>query len=159
MHKKTHFLTQSALIAALYVVLTLVAAMLGLASGTIQIRLSEALTVLPALTPAAIPGVFVGCILGNLLSGGLPWDVVFGSLASLIGVLGTYLLRGKSKWLYPIPTILSNALIIPAVLIHVYGIEDAYWVLVLTVGIGEILSAGVLGILLYTAVSKTKLFR
>ena len=153
------FLTQASLIAALYVVLTLVAAMLGLASGTIQVRLSEALTVLPALTPAAIPGVFIGCILGNMLSGGLPWDVVFGSLASLIGAVGTYLLRGKSKWLYPIPPILANVLIVPAVLIRVYGVQDAYWFLMVTVGIGEILSAGVLGILLYNAVGKAKLFR
>ena len=159
MNKKTHFLTEAALIAALYVVLTLVAAMLGLASGTIQLRLSEALTILPALTPAAIPGVFIGCILANILTGGLPWDIVFGSLASLIGALGTYLLRGKGKWLYPLPPILANALIVPAVLIRVYGETDAYWFLVLTVGIGEVISAGVLGLLLYNAVRKTKLFR
>ena len=159
MKKRTHFLTQAALIAALYVVLTLLAAMLGLASGTIQVRLSEALTVLPALTPAAIPGVFVGCILGNLLSGSLPWDVVFGSLASLIGAVGTYLLRKKSKWLYPIPPILANTLIVPAVLIRVYGIEDAYWFLALTVGIGEVIAAGVLGTLLFNAVKGTKLLR
>ena len=159
MRKKTRFLTQASLIAALYVVLTLVAAMLGLASGTIQVRLSEALTILPALTPAAIPGVFIGCILGNMLSGGLPWDIVFGSLASLIGAVGTYLLRGKSKWLYPIPPILANVLIVPAVLIRVYGVQDAYWFLTVTVGIGEIISAGVLGLLLYNAVGKTKLFR
>ena len=159
MKKKTHFLTRAALIAALYVVLTLLAAMLGLASGTIQIRLSEALTVLPALTPAAIPGVFVGCILGNLLSGGLPWDVVLGSLATLIGAVGTYLLRGRSRWLYPIPPILANTLIVPAVLIRVYGIEDAYWFLALTVGIGEVIAAGVLGILLFNAVKGTKLLR
>jgi len=159
MKKKTHFLTQAALIAALYVVLTLLAAMLGLASGTIQIRLSEALTVLPALTPAAIPGLFVGCILGNLLSGGLPWDVVFGSLATLLGAAGTYLLRKKSQWLYPIPPILANTLIVPAVLIRVYGIEDAYWFLALTVGIGEGIAAGVLGMLLCSAVKGTKLFQ
>ena len=128
MNKKTHFLTQAALIAALYVVLTLVAAMLGLASGTIQVRLSEALTILPALTPAAIPGVFVGCLLGNLLSG-------------------------------PFPPVLANGLIVPFVLIRVYRVEDAYWFLMLTVGIGEIISAGILGILLYNAISKTKFFR
>jgi len=159
MNKKIHFLTEAALIAALYVVLTVLSAMLGLASGTIQVRLSEALTILPVLTPAAIPGVFIGCILANTVTGGLPWDIVFGSLASLIGLCGTYLLRNRSRFLYPLPAILSNALIVPAVLIRVYGVEDAYWFLVLTVGIGEIIAAGVLGLLLHRALAKTALFR
>jgi len=159
MNKKIHFLTEAALIAALYVVLTVLSAMLGLASGTIQVRLSEALTILPVLTPAAIPGVFIGCILANTVTGGLPWDIVFGSLASLIGLCGTYLLRNRSRFLYPLPAILSNALIVPAVLIRVYGVEDAYWFLVLTVGIGEIIAAGVLGLLLHRALAKTVLFR
>lgn len=159
MNKKTHFLTESALIAALYVVLTVIPAMFGLASGVIQVRLSEALCVLAALTPAAVPGVTIGCVLANILTGGAPWDVVFGSFASLIGVSITYLLRQKSRWLYPLPTILANMLIVPFVLIHVYGVDDAYWFLVLTVGIGEVISAGALGEILYTSLHKTKLFR
>ncbi len=159
MNKRIRFTAHAALIAALYVILTMISAMFGLSGGVIQLRLSEALCVLPALTPAAIPGVFVGCILANTLTGGLPWDIVFGSLASLIGLIGTYLLRRAPKWVHPIPAIVSNMLIIPAVLIRVYGVEDAYPFLMLTVGIGEILSAGVLGVLLYTAVSGTKLFR
>ena len=159
MNKKVRFIAHAALLAALYVTLTVIAAMLGLSSGAIQLRLSEALCVLPALTPAAIPGVFIGCIIANTVTGGLPWDIVFGSLATLIGLIGTRLLRRAPKWVYPIPAIVSNMLIIPAVLIRVYGLEDTYFFLMLTVGIGEILSAGVLGILLYTAVAKTKLFR
>jgi len=158
MNQKLRFMSHAALLAALYVVLTLIASMFGLASGTIQLRLSEMLTVLPALTPAAIPGVWIGCILANILTGCLPWDIVFGSLATLLGLVGCYFLRRAPKWVLPLPTILANAAIIPAVLIRVYGFQDGYPFLFLTVAIGEILTAGVLGILLYTALARTKIF-
>ena len=157
--KKIRFLAYAAITSALYVVLTFLSSAFGLASGVIQIRLSEALTVLPAFTPAAIPGVFIGCLLSNLLTGCLPWDVVFGSLASLIGSLGTYFLRKKGKWIAPILPILSNAIIVPLVLQKVYGVPDSYPFLVLTVGIGEIIAAGVLGILVYRIVARTNLFK
>ena len=87
--------SQAAVIAALYVVLTFVSALMGLASGVIQVRLSEALTVLPAFTPAAIPGVFIGCLLSNLLGGATMLDVVFGSLTTLAAALLTRKLRAK----------------------------------------------------------------
>ena len=154
MKQKIRFLTQAALIAALYVVLTMLSALFGLASGAIQVRLSEALTILPAFTPAAVPGLFVGCLLANTLSGSLPWDIVFGSLATLLGAFGTYLLRRCSRWLAPLPPILANMLVVPVVLKRVYGFEDAYWFLVVTVGVGEVVSAGVLGMLLYYAVAR-----
>ena len=80
-------MTQAAIIAALYVVLTYLAGMLGLASGAIQIRFSEALTILPVFTPAAIPGLFAGCILSNLFTGCALPDIVVGSLATLIGAV------------------------------------------------------------------------
>lgn len=154
MKQKIRFLTQAALIAALYVVLTMLSALFGLASGAIQVRLSEALTILPAFTPAAVPGLFIGCLLANTLSGALPWDIVFGSLATLLGAFGTYLLRRCSRWLAPLPPILANMLVVPVVLKRVYGFEDAYWFLVVTVGVGEVVSAGVLGMLLYYAVAR-----
>lgn len=157
--KKVRFLANAAIVAALYVVLTLVSAMFGLSSGVIQIRLSEALTVLSVFTPAAIPGVFVGCLISNLLTGCLPWDVVFGSLATLLGAIGTYLLRKQTRWLAPLPPILSNVLIIPAVLQYVYGVPDSYPFLMLTVGLGEIAAAGVLGMVVYQTVARTKLFK
>ena len=147
MKQKIRFLTQAALIAALYVVLTMLSALFGLASGAIQVRLSEALTILPAFTPAAVPGLFIGCLLANTLSGALPWDIVFGSLATLLGAFGTYLLLRCSRWLAPLPPILANMLVVPVVLKRVYGFEDAYWFLVVTVGVGEVVSAGVLGML------------
>ena len=138
-------------IAALYVVLTMVAAAFGLASGAIQVRLSEALTILPVLTPAAVPGLTVECILANIVTGCLPWDVVFGSLATLIGAVGTRLLR-KNPYIAWIPPVVSNMVIVPIVLQKVYGVEDAWWYLMLTVGAGEVISCGILGLLLYHSV-------
>ena len=151
-------LTQGAMIAALYVVLTFIANLAGLASGVIQVRLSEALTILPVFTAAAVPGLAVGCVLANLLTGCAIWDVVFGSLATLIGAVGTRLLRGQSPVLAVLPPILSNIIIVPLVLQRVYGVEDAYWYLAMTVGAGEIISCGVLGLLLYSSLKKTKIF-
>ena len=150
-------LTIGGAIAALYVVLTLVANAFGLASGAIQVRLSEALTILPCFTAAAVPGLTVGCILANLVTGCAPWDVVFGSLATLIGAAGTYLLR-KKPLLAWIPPVLSNAIIVPIVLQKVYGVPDSFWYLMLTVGAGEVIACGILGLLLYKALSKTKIF-
>lgn len=157
MKNSTRYLTHAALIAALYVVLTLLSALFGLSGGVIQLRLSEALTVLPAFTPAAIPGLTVGCLLANALSGALPWDVVFGSLATALGALGTYLLR-RHRRLAALPPVAANVLMVPLVLQNVYGAPDAYWFLCLTVGVGELLTAGVLGTLLVRALEKRKLF-
>ena len=107
MNGKTKFLTQSAVIAALYVVLTYASNMLGLASGAVQLRFSEALTVLPAFTPAAVPGLFAGCLAANLLCGNMLFDVIFGSAATLLGAVGTYYL-GKNKYIAPLFPIISN---------------------------------------------------
>ncbi len=155
-NKKLLFLVHAAVIAALYVVLTYLANMLGLASGAIQIRFSEALTILPYFTPAAVPGLFVGCILANTLTGCAFWDVVFGSIATLLGAVGTYLIcKGmKRKWLSPIPPIVSNMLIVPWVISIVYGSEDSIPFLMLTVGAGEVISCGILGLILLHALQK-----
>ena len=147
-NSKALLVATGGVIAAMYVVLTVIANALGLASGAIQVRFSEALTILPVFTPAAIPGLTVGCVLANLITGCAPWDVVFGSLATLIGALGTWLLR-KKPMLAWIPPVISNMAIIPVVLQKVYGVPDAWWYLVLTVGAGEVISCGVLGLLLY----------
>lgn len=152
-NKKVLFLTQAAMIAALYVVLTFLANAFGLASGVIQVRLSEMLAILPYFTPAAIPGVYLGCVLANVLTGGCLLDILLGSLASLIGALGAYLLR-KNMWLVPLPTILANAIIVPFVLIFGYSVPDVWWYLVLTVGAGEVISCGILGMVLLFALKK-----
>lgn len=152
-NKKALFITQAAMIAAIYVVLTYFINAFELASGAIQIRISEALTILPVFTPAAVPGVFLGCLLSNLLTGCIVWDVVFGSLASLIGAVGTYLLR-KHKYLAPLPPIAANTLIVPFVLSYGYGIPGSIPFFMLTVGIGEVISCYVLGVLLMTVLGK-----
>ncbi len=152
-HNDARKLAVGGVIAALYVALTFVAAAFGLASGAIQVRLSEALTILPVFTATAVPGLTVGCILANLLTGCAPWDVVFGSLATLIGAVGTRLLK-NNPYIAWIPPVVSNAVIVPFVLQKVYGVEDAWWYLALTVGAGEIIACGILGILLYHSIKK-----
>jgi len=118
-NKNVLYLTQAAMIAALYVVLTMIANALGIASGNIQVRFSEALTVLPFLTPAAVPGLFIGCLIANLVTGAMLPDIIFGSLATLIGAIGTWMLgkaaHGKDEkqkklftWLSPLPPILAR---------------------------------------------------
>lgn len=163
MKRKNHavYLTQGAVIAALYVLLTWLSSLFGLSSGVIQLRISEALCVLPVFFPSAIPGLYVGCILANLLTGAAPWDVVFGSLATLIGAFGAYFIgkaaRGRVRWLSclaPLPTVAANALIVPLVLIYTYGATEAFSFLVFTVGLGELISAWGFGILLLMALKR-----
>lgn len=158
MKNNTLYLTQASLIAALYVMLTIISNFAGLASGVIQLRLSEMLTIIPVFTPAAIPGLAVGCAVANLATGCALWDVVFGTLATTLGALGTYYIGRKYPYAGPAFPIAANALIVPKVLQVVYGAEGTYWYFMLTVGIGEILSCGVLGIILYRVLKKTKIF-
>lgn len=149
--KGTQFLAEAAVIGAIYTVITLLFAPISF--GEVQIRFSEALTILPFFTPAAIPGLFVGCILSNLFSGALPLDIIFGSLATLIGAVFTYKLR-SFKWLAPVPPIVANAVIIPFVLYYGYGINLPIPFMMFTIGVGEIISCGVLGMILLNALSK-----
>lgn len=153
--KRTLFVTQAAMIAALYVVLTLIANMFGLANYAIQVRFSESLTILPVLFPAAIPGLYAGCLISNILTGAMPLDVIFGSLATLIGAIGTYCLR-KYRWFAPLPPIIANTIIVPLVLTYVYQFEGSLPYFALTVGIGEVISCGVLGMSLLFALEKYK---
>ena len=163
-NKKVLFLVQAAIIAAIYVVLTYFISAFNLASGAIQVRISEALCILPFFTPAAVPGLFLGCLLSNLITGCVIWDVVFGSLATLLGALGTWLLTGsagrnkparkKIKWLAPLPPSLANTLIVPFVLCYAYRFPGSVPYFMLTVGIGEIISCGILGLILLNVLSR-----
>ena len=148
-NKSVLFMAQAAMIAAIYVVLTIVFAPSSF--GEVQVRIAEALTILPVFTPAAIPGLFIGCLIGNILGGALLPDIIFGSLATLIGALFTYLLRKRSKFLAPLPPILANIVVVPFVLRYAYGVLLPIPFMMLTVGIGEIISCGVLGMIVYTA--------
>ena len=152
-HAKVRFICYSAIIAASYVALTAVSAMLGLASGAIQVRISEALCVLPFFTAAAVPGVTVGCLISNVLFSGNVLDIVFGTIATLIGAIGARLLR-KWKWTVSIPTIAANTIIIPFVLKYGFMLEDSVIFFAVTIFIGEFISAGILGTALLFALNK-----
>ena len=136
------YLTQSAAIAAIYVVLTVVFAPISF--GAVQLRLAEALTILPMFTSAAIPGLFLGCILANILGGGIVWDVIFGSLATLIGAVLGYVMR-KNRWLVPIPAVTANTIIVPLVLRYGYGLDMALPVLMAYIAVGETAGCYLLG--------------
>lgn len=151
-NKNVTFLTQAAMIAAIYVVLTYLFAPFSF--GEIQVRIAEALTILPLFTPAAVPGLFIGCLIGNILGGAILPDIVFGSMATLIGAALTYSLRDKNPALGPIPPIAVNMTIVPFVLRFGYGVNLPIPFMMFTVGVGEILSCGVLGLLLYAALSR-----
>ena len=151
----TRNLCHAAIIAALYVVFTYVTSLFGLASGAIQLRLSEALCILTAFTPAAIPGLTLGCLISNTVTGCLPTDILFGSLATLLGALGGWCLR-KHPYLSPLPTVLANTVIVPFVLSWAYHVEEGLPFLFLTVGIGEVLSAWVLGAILYLPLKRNQ---
>ena len=149
--KKVMMLAQAAMIAAVYVVLTELFA--AFSFGEIQVRISEGLTILPYFTPAAIPGLFAGCIIGNFLGGAIPMDILFGSLATLVGAVLSYKLR-KNKYLVPVPPIIANAVVVPFVLRYGYGVNLPVPFMMLTVGIGEVISCGVIGLIFLFALER-----
>ncbi len=146
--KKVLYLAQAAVIAAIYVVLVWIFNYWSF--GPIQFRIAEALTILPFFTPAAVPGLFIGCLLANFIGGAILADVIFGSIATLIGALGSYALR-KHKWLVPLPPIIANTLIVPLVLKFGYGAPEAIPYMILTVGISEVIVCGIIGMALMFA--------
>ena len=156
---KTFNLAQAAVIAAIYTVLTMIAAGFDLASGAIQVRFSEALTILPFFTPAAVPGLTLGCLISNIVTGCALPDIIFGTLATFIGAVGSYALRGN-RFLCSVPPIVSNALIIPFVLSYAYHIPGGIPYFMLTVGAGEVISCLILGQILLSALLplRTRLF-
>ena len=152
--KKTRLMTESALIAAVYVALVLL--FKPISFGAIQFRIAEALCILPFFSLSAVPGLALGCLLGNFFSGAAMPDVLFGTLATLLAAILSYKLRDINKWLVCLPPILANAIIVPFVLQYAYGAPDSYFFLFATVGIGEILAVGVLGNILLLALEGRK---
>ena len=152
--KKTRLMTESALIAAVYVALVLL--FKPISFGAIQFRIAEALCILPFFSLSAVPGLAIGCLLGNFFSGAAMPDVIFGTFATLLAAILSYKLRTVSKWLVCLPPILANAIIVPFVLQYAYGVTDGYFFLFATVGIGEILAVGVLGNVLLLALEGKK---
>ena len=168
------FITKAAVIAALYFALSMLSNAVGLCSGVIQCRVSEALTILPAFLVEAIPGLAIGCLLTNIITSATIWDIIFGTGATLIGAIGTYLIGRlvREKVLSPsvntksgsgilrivvltalfaLPPIVSNAIIIPPVLKFALGMPDAFWFILVTVTAGEVIACGIFGGILMAA--------
>lgn len=150
---RSRFLAQAALIAAVYVVLCV--AFSPISYGEIQVRVAEALVILPYFTPAAVPGLFIGCFISNILGGSIVLDMVFGSIATLLGAVGTYYLR-RNKVLMMLPPVISNTLIVPFVLRFGYGVNLPIPFMMLTVGIGEVIAVCVFGTVLLRVLERYK---
>lgn len=151
--KSTKFLLQAAIIASIYAVLTIL--LMPLSYGVMQIRVSEALTILPYFTPAAIPGLFVGCLISNAIGPNGIIDMIFGSGASLIAAVGSYLLRGRPL-LVPLPPVAVNALIIGIMLHYIYGVPISLPLCILWVGVGQLVACYGLGYPLLKYLKKYK---
>ena len=158
---KTHdsilkLIPHGAIIAAAYAALTLLFA--PISYGPMQVRVAEALTILPIFTPAAVPGLFVGCFLANLFGDAVVLDAIFGSLATLLGAAGSWLLR-RNHWMVPLPAIMANVVIIPFVLRYGYGVDLPLPLLAMHLAVGEFLGCYVLGEILASALLSRRLFR
>lgn len=150
-NQKTLYLVQGAAIAAIYVVITMIFAPISF--GNVQICFAEALTILPFFTPAAVPGLFAGCFIANILGGAIPMDIICGSLATLIGAVLSYRLRNH-KYLVPVPPIAANVLIVPFVLYYGYSVNLPIPFMMFTVGMGEVISCGILGMIILLALER-----
>ena len=150
---KTKYLAEAAVIAAIYALLTIVLA--PISYGAVQVRISEALTVLPFFTPAAVPGLFVGCIAANIMSPYGLADLIFGSAASLIGAIGSYLLR-KKPLLVPLAPVISNGIIVGAMLYYVYEVPLPLIVQMLYVALGDVVACYAIGYPLMKYLNKYK---
>ncbi|UCB52340.1 MAG: QueT transporter family protein [Candidatus Zixiibacteriota bacterium] len=142
MNPSSRYIAQVGVIAGLYAALTVVLA--PISYGPIQLRVSEALTVLPYLTPAAIPGLFVGCLVANILGGLGIYDVVGGSLLTLLAAFLTHLIaRTRRPFLAPLPPVLVNSLGVSLYLHLLFQLP--YWLTVIYIAIGEVGACFVLG--------------
>lgn len=152
--KYSRYLAHAGIIAALYAALTVLLA--PISYGLVQCRVSEALSVLPVFTGAAVPGLFLGCLIANLLAGAPIYDVVFGSLATLLAAACTRHLKtkGAPRALLPLPSVLFNALIVGWLLVKVYGVGVPLPLSMLYVGLGQAIACYGLGLPLMIVLEK-----
>lgn len=161
--KKTKYIVNAALIAALYAGLTFLSNVFSLAYGPLQLRLSEALTILPLFTPAAIPGLTIGCFISNIASFNAI-DMIFGTAATLAAAIITYLLRNIKSKLLPIigiiPPILINALVIGLELAFLAdsGFAAAFLATAPLIGLSELAVCLMFGVPLFYVIKKHKIF-
>ncbi len=161
--KSTLYVTQAAVIAALYVALTYVSNAMGLAYNAVQFRLSEMLTVLPVFTPAAIPGLVIGCIIANLSSPFGLIDIVCGTLATLLAALTSYALRNirfkKLPLLSTLPPVFFNGLIIGLEIWYLgERTAELFFISALEVAAGEVVMCVIVGNIFIKAVERTRIF-
>ena len=140
MRDKISLVTRGAAIAALYASLTLI--FQPISYGYCQVRVSEALTLTPALWPEAIPGLFVGCFIANVLGGYGPWDIFLGSAATLLAAFLTR--KAKNDFLAAASPVIVNALVVGLYMSHVTGLPTIMWMA--NVGIGEAIACFALGL-------------
>ncbi len=148
-HGKTMFIVRSAVIAALYAALTL--ALYPISFGAVQFRVSEALTLLPIVMPEAIPGLFVGCLVSNLIGSATPWDIIFGSLATLIAAILTYATR-HNKILAAFWPVLCNTVIVGLVL--ALTLDLPVFLTMGEVGLGELAVVYTVGMAMLAALKR-----
>ncbi len=154
---RTRDLCLTAMIAAIYAALTL--GLQAISFGPVQFRVSEALTLLPILFPQAIPGLTLGCLISNLFSplGATVYDVVFGTLATLVAAILTRRIKG-SVWAKALPPVLANGVIVGLVLTYAYGL-NTLWLNMLTVAAGEAAVCYALGVPMIKLLEKADLSR
>jgi len=148
MKLKVRDVAHGGMIAALYVAITVLFA--PISYGEIQLRVSEALTLLPFYMPAAVPALFVGCLIANFIGGFGLWDVVFGSCATLLAAQISS--RMPNLWLAAIPPVVVNMFVIGA-LLH-FIIDVPFLITALYVGIGQAIACFAFGIPLMRILEK-----
>ncbi len=155
--RRTRFVTQAAMIAAIYAMLTYACALF--AQGALQFRVGEAMMILPYFTPAAIPGLVIGYLIGYFLVGSL-WDAIFGGIAAgvaavIIYLIGRYLGKFRfAKYLASIPPIITTSIVMPLILMYVYNSTETYWLLLFMCASGETITCFGIGQLFFRFVEK-----
>ena len=143
--RNTKVLTQAALVAAVYTALCMLLHPISFGFGGVELRVSEALTLLPVMMPAAVPGLFIGCLMANLLGGATMLDVVFGSLTTLVAAVLTRKHRDRPVIAAAWPVIL-NALVIGMLLKFAYGLAMPLWLCMLSIGAGQAVACYAIGL-------------
>ena len=151
MDKELRSILQNAIYAAIYVVLCYV--FQAFSFQAIQVRIAEALCVLAIFDKRAAISISIGCFLSNILFSGII-DAVFGTLATFIGLYAIRYIKSNNFFIKMLPTVISNALIIPFVVKFAFGDNMPLLLIGVTVAIGEFISVCIVGYLLYLSLKK-----
>jgi uncharacterized membrane protein len=155
MRPYSRFLVQASMTAAVYAALTILLAPLSF--GFVQFRVSEILTVLPAVMPAAIPGLFIGCLIANIFASTFGIiDIIFGSIATLMAALSTYLLR-RHRFLFPLPPAIFNGLVVGTYIYLLFNDSMSPWMVITgSIFISELIICYAIGLPLVSIIQKNR---